>query len=138
MEPRIGLLPFNQKTYFRWGAKSSSGGAVEKHNHSSLFIDKRCKIRSFNHKKLSRKKGGSLRGRGWKYGSGFVDGVFPVLSPIAEKILNFVQKEVNPNIIWTALDTLPTTHTTWDDIVNVAVQLRLNKLWDPIILVSYF
>lgn len=82
--------------------------------------------------------GGSLRGRGWKYGSGFVDGVFPVLSPIAEKILNFVQKEVNPNIIWTALDTLPTTHTTWDDIVNVAVQLRLNKLWDPIILVSYF
>lgn len=59
MEPRIGLLPFNQKTYFRWGAKSSSGGAVEKHNHSSLFIDKRCKIRSFNHKKLSRKKGNS-------------------------------------------------------------------------------
>jgi hypothetical protein len=77
-----------------------------------------------------------LRGQGWKYGSGFVDGIFPVLSPVAHQILNFVRKEVDPNIVWAALDTLPVTHETWDDLVNVAVQLRLNKQWDPIALVS--
>lgn len=76
-----------------------------------------------------------MRGQGWKYGSGFVDGIFPVLSPIAQKILKFVQKEVDLNTVWAALDTLPATHDTWDDIINVAVQLRLNKQWDPIVLV---
>lgn len=79
--------------------------------------------------------GGSMRGRGWKYGSGFVDGIFPVLSPVAQRILEFVQREVDANIVWDALRTLPVTHHTWDDLVNVAVQLRLNKCWDPIILV---
>lgn len=79
--------------------------------------------------------GGSLRGRGWKYGSGFVDGVFPVMSPTAQKMLEFLQKEVDRNRIWEVLDTLPASHTIWDDIINVAVQLRLNKQWDLIILV---
>lgn len=79
--------------------------------------------------------GGSLRGKGWKYGSGFVDGIFPVLSPIAQQILNFIQKEVDPNIVGAALDTLPATHAMWDDLINVAVQLRFNKQWDLIILV---
>ncbi|KAJ6417829.1 hypothetical protein OIU84_001249 [Salix udensis] len=58
---------------------------------------------------MSRKRCGSLRGQGWKYGSGFVDGIFPVLSPVTRQILNFVRK-------------------------NVAVQLSLNKQWDPIAL----
>lgn len=73
-----------------------------------------------------------MRGRGWKYGSGFVDGVFPVLSPIAQQILKFLQHEVDFDIICDSLDTLPPTHATWDDLINVAVQLRLNKQWDPI------
>lgn len=77
-----------------------------------------------------------MRGQGWKYGSGFVDGIFPVLSPVAHQILNFVRKEVDPNNVWDALDTLPVTHETWDDLINVAVQLRLNKQWDPITLVG--
>ena len=79
--------------------------------------------------------GGSLRGRGWKYGSGFVDGIFPVMSPIAQQILDFVQKEERSNRIWGSLDSLSPNHTTWDDIINVAVQLRLNKQWDAIVLV---
>lgn len=79
--------------------------------------------------------GGSLRGKGWKYGSGFVDGIFPVLSPTAQQILRFVQREVDSNTIWDAFDSLPPTHATWDDLINVSVQLRLNKKWDPIVLV---
>lgn len=79
--------------------------------------------------------GGSLRGKGWKYGSGFVDGIFPVLSPIAQQILHFVQKEVDFNNICESFDSLPPSHATWDDLINVSVQLRLNKKWDPIILV---
>lgn len=80
--------------------------------------------------------GGSLRSRGWKYGSGFVDGIFPVLSPAAQQILNFVQKEMDIDRMWSSLDTLPLTNDTWDDLINVAVQLRLNKQWDAIIKVS--
>lgn len=79
--------------------------------------------------------GGSLRGRGWKYGSGFVDGVFPVMSPTGQQILDLVQKEVDKSSIWEILDTLPASHTIWDDIINVTVQLRLNKQWGSIILV---
>lgn len=82
--------------------------------------------------------GGSLRGQGWKYGSGFVDGIFPVLSPMAQQILKFVQKEEDVNRIQSSLDTLPPTNTTWDDIITVLVQLRLNKEWDPIIVVRTF
>lgn len=80
--------------------------------------------------------GGSLRGQGWKYGSGFVDGVFPVMSPTAQQIFEFVQKVVDVDRFRGSLDTLPPTHTTWDDLITVAVQLRLSKKWDPIILVS--
>ena len=79
--------------------------------------------------------GGSLRGRGWKYGSGFVDGIFPVLSPIALQILDFAQNDIDPNQLWGSLDTLPASHTTWDDIINVVVQLRFKKKWDSIVLV---
>lgn len=80
--------------------------------------------------------GGSLRGRGWKYGSGFVDGIFPVMSPTAHKILDLVQKEECSGSIWDSLDRLSPNHTTWDDIINVAVQLRLNKQWDALVLVN--
>ena len=56
--------------------------------------------------------GGSLRGQGWKYGSGFMDGIFPVLSPDAQQILNFMKKETDVNKGWDALSSLPPTHTT--------------------------
>lgn len=79
--------------------------------------------------------GGSLRGRGWTHGSGFIDGVLPVLSPIAQEILRFVQKQTDPTKMWVSLDTLSPTHAIWDDIINVVVQLRINKQWDSITLV---
>ncbi|KAJ0041074.1 hypothetical protein Pint_26545 [Pistacia integerrima] len=133
---RILIEPRSCKSDFRCRANSSSSGvSIQKYNPDGFFIDKNGKLRSFNHKKLSRKRCGSLRGKGWKYGSGFVDGIFPVLSPIAQQILQFVQKEVNFNNICDSFDTLPPTHATWDDLINVAVQLRLNKRWDPIIFV---
>ena len=58
-----------------------------------------------------------------------------MLSPIAQQIFSFIQKEVDPSIVWAAFDTLPAAHDTWDDLINVAVQLRLNKQWDLILLV---
>ncbi|KAH8492612.1 hypothetical protein H0E87_021994, partial [Populus deltoides] len=121
--------------HFRRREKNSSNGDVKKWKSDRVYIDKHGKWRIFDHKKMSRKRCGSLRGQGWKYGSGFVDGIFPVLSPVAHQILNFVRKEVDPNNVWAALDTLPVTHETWDDLINVAVQLRLNKQWDPIALI---
>ncbi|KAJ4825732.1 hypothetical protein Tsubulata_035305 [Turnera subulata] len=131
---RIFIAQRSYKTDYICRAKSSGPDGIEKYKHTGLYIDKRGKWRSFDRKKLSRERCGTLRGKGWKYGSGFVDGIFPVLSPIAQKILQFVQKEVDPNTVWGALDTLPPTHATWDDLINVAVQLRLNKKWDPIVL----
>ncbi|GKU92651.1 hypothetical protein SLEP1_g6354 [Rubroshorea leprosula] len=128
--------PRSCKTGFRCKARDSRGVAIEKWKRDGVYIDKQGKLRTFNHKKLSRKRCGSLRGQGWKYGSGFVDGIFPVLSPIAQQILNFLQKEVDPNRIWGSFDTLPSTHATWDDLINVAVQLRLNKKWDAIMLIG--
>lgn len=77
--------------------------------------------------------GGSLRGRGWKYGSGFVDGIFPVLSPTAQEILDFLEKGVESEGIWSSLDKFPATLDLWDDIFTVAVQLRMRKKWDSII-----
>lgn len=76
-----------------------------------------------------------MRGRGWKYGSGFVDGIFPVLSPTGQRILEFVQRQENngEEIIWSSLDSLPASLSNWDEIVNVAVQLRIRKHWDSII-----
>lgn len=88
--------------------------------------------------KLSLRPGGSLRGRGWKYGSGFVDGIFPVLGPLAQQIMDFVREEVDYMGLWDSLDMLPATNSTWDDIISVAVQLRLNKKWGPIILVGIY
>ncbi|XP_019242241.1 PREDICTED: pentatricopeptide repeat-containing protein At2g35130-like, partial [Nicotiana attenuata] len=129
-EPRIS------KGGFRWKAKDSNNVPIEKWKQDSIFIDRRGRFRHFDHKKVSRKRCGSLRGRGWKYGSGFVDGIFPVLSPIAQQILTFVKKERDPERIWSSLDTLRPTNDTWDDIINVAVQLRINKQWDLIILVK--
>ncbi|PHT34004.1 Pentatricopeptide repeat-containing protein [Capsicum baccatum] len=130
---------------------------VKKWNQDSIFIDKRDIFRHVDHKKISQKicrsmysgssfismflspdsnycAGGSLRGRGWKYGSGFVDGIFPVLSPIAQQILTFIEKEKYLERIWSSLDTLRPTNHTWDDLINVAVQLRINKQWNLIIL----
>jgi len=86
--------------------------------------------------KWYRHAGGAIKGRGWKYGSGFVDGVSPVLSPMAQDILEFVQKGTDVAKIWESLDKIPPAHDLWDDIVNVAVQLRLNRQWEPIITVS--
>ncbi|KAM0880645.1 hypothetical protein ACQ4PT_033436 [Festuca glaucescens] len=83
----------------------------------------------------ARRRAGAMRGRGWKYGSGFVDGVFPVLSPMAQDILELVQKGTDVAKVWESLDSIPATHNLWDDILNVAVQLRLNRQWDPIITV---
>jgi hypothetical protein len=51
-----------------------------------------------------------MRGRGWKYGSGFVDGVFPVLSPMTKDILDFVHKVTDTTKIWESLDKIPPTH----------------------------
>lgn len=81
--------------------------------------------------------GGAIKGRGWKYGSGFVDGVFPVLSPMAQDVLELVQtRGTDAASVWESLDKIPQAHDLWDDIVNVAVQLRLNRQWEPIITVS--
>ncbi|KAL0721065.1 hypothetical protein Bca4012_035664 [Brassica carinata] len=112
-----------------------NGGIVKSCKKEGFVIDERGKLKRFNRKKLSRRRCGSLRGRGWKYGSGFVDGIFPVLSPIAQKILSFIQRETDPEKVADVLGTLPSTHASWDDLINVAVQLRLNKKWDPIVLV---
>ncbi|KAL5731417.1 hypothetical protein ACHQM5_004146 [Ranunculus cassubicifolius] len=134
-ESTCGRHFFSYSTGFTCRVKQDSSGTYEKSNRDSLFLDKRGKLESFNDKKLSRKKGGTLKGRGWKYGSGFVDGVFPVLSPISQQILSFLQKEVDIETVWGSLDTLPLTHATWDDLINIVVQLRLNKKWNLIVLV---
>ncbi|KAF7129640.1 hypothetical protein RHSIM_Rhsim10G0148300 [Rhododendron simsii] len=129
------VRPRSCKTDFICRANKSDEEPIQKFKRDSLYIDKHGKFRHFNHKKVSRKKGGSLRGQGWKYGSGFVDGIFPVLSPMAQQILKFVQKEEDVNRIHDSLGTLPPTNTTWDDIISGLVQLRLNKDWDQIIVV---
>ncbi|KAM0880643.1 hypothetical protein ACQ4PT_033436 [Festuca glaucescens] len=106
-----------------------------KKKYDGAYIDKDGEARTFDRKKISRKRTGAMRGRGWKYGSGFVDGVFPVLSPMAQDILELVQKGTDVAKVWESLDSIPATHNLWDDILNVAVQLRLNRQWDPIITV---
>lgn len=116
-----------------WKSNDSSGVALKKFKKDSVYIDKTGNLRNFNHKKLSRKKCGSLRGRGWKFGSGFVDGIFPVLSPTALKILEYLQKEVDSERIWGSLDKLPPSLDAWDDVLTVSVQLRMRKQWDSII-----
>lgn len=121
------------KSHSRWKVKCLKVRASEKIKRDNIYVDKRGKLRSFNNKKLSRKRGGGLRGRGWKFGSGFIDGIFPVLSPLAQKIIELLEKEADSNRIWASLDTLPQTHSTWDDIINVAVQLRMKKKWDLIV-----
>lgn len=77
-----------------------------------------------------------MRGQGWKYGSGFVDGIFPVLSPVAQGFLNFVQNEPDKTRICSSLDNLAPTNTTWDDLISIIVRLRLKKQWESIVLVS--
>uniref|UniRef100_A0A453NKF0 PROP1-like PPR domain-containing protein n=1 Tax=Aegilops tauschii subsp. strangulata TaxID=200361 RepID=A0A453NKF0_AEGTS len=114
-------------------ANSSRYGERKNRKHPGAYIDKDGEARTFDRKKISRKRGGAMRGRGWKYGSGFVDGVFPVLSPMAQDILELVQKGTDTAKVWQALDNVPPTHALWDDVLNVAVQLRLSRQWDPII-----
>ncbi|WVY97481.1 hypothetical protein V8G54_029632 [Vigna mungo] len=119
-----------------WKANDSSSVALEKFKRDSVYIDRNGKLRNFNHKKVSRKKCNKLlkhEGRGWKYGSGFVDGIFPVLSPTAQEILDFLEKGVESEGIWSSLDKFPATLDLWDDIFTVAVQLRMRKKWDSII-----
>ncbi|KAF5784708.1 putative Zinc finger, MIZ-type, Zinc finger, RING/FYVE/PHD-type [Helianthus annuus] len=127
------IYPRSCKCKYEKAPGSSDAHPKEKFKRDSLYINDQGKFKHFNHKKVSRKRGGSLRGQGWKYGSGFVDGIFPLLSPDAQQILNFMKKEMDLNRVCDALSSLPPTHTTWDDIISVAVQLRLNKRWDPII-----
>lgn len=74
-----------------------------------------------------------MRGKGWKFGSGFVDGIFPVLSPTALQILDYLQKEGDTERIWCSLDKLPPSLDAWDDVLTVSVQLRIRKQWDSII-----
>jgi myo-inositol-1(or 4)-monophosphatase len=54
---------------------------------------------------------------------------------MAQDILELVQKGTDVAKVWESLDSIPATHSLWDDILNVAVQLRLNRQWDPIITV---
>ncbi|KAA0043186.1 pentatricopeptide repeat-containing protein [Cucumis melo var. makuwa] len=131
----IYLQPGCCGSNFRCTVKCGDSEVVEKSRRDGLYVDKQGKFRSFNRKRLSRKRCGSLRGRGWKYGSGFVDGIFPVLGPLAQQIMEFLREEVDYMGLWDSLDTLPATNSTWDDIISVAVQLRLNKKWGPIILI---
>ncbi|CAN1281957.1 Pentatricopeptide repeat-containing protein At2g35130 [Linum perenne] len=133
---------FSSAANFRCNAKKSATATddanetAEKSRRESLYLDKHGKWRSFTPRKISRKRCGSLRGRGWKYGSGFVDGIFPVMSPTSQQILKLVQEEeVEDTAVWKALDNLLPTHDTWDDLIDVAVQLRLNKQWHPIVLI---
>jgi myo-inositol-1(or 4)-monophosphatase len=55
---------------------------------------------------------------------------------MAQDILELVQKGTDVAKVWESLDSIPATHSLWDDILNVAVQLRLNRQWDPIITVG--
>lgn len=52
----IFVAPRSCKFDVRWKGKSSNGRAVEKSKGDGLYIDKRGKFRSFNNKKLSRKR----------------------------------------------------------------------------------
>ncbi|XP_045790156.1 pentatricopeptide repeat-containing protein At2g35130-like isoform X2 [Trifolium pratense] len=127
IEPRCCINESERKS------NDSSGVALKKFKKDSVYIDKNGKLRNFNHKKLSRKTCGSMRGRGWKFGSGFVDGIFPVLSPTAQLMLEYLQKEVDSERIWGSLDKLPPSLDAWDDVLTVSVQLRMRKKWDSII-----
>lgn len=122
-----------QGTSLRDAEVNSYSYGERKKKYDGAYIDKDGASRTFDRKKMSRKRGGAMRGRGWKYGSGFVDGVFPVLSPMAQDILALVQKGTDVAKVWESLDNIPATHSLWDDILNVAVQLRLNRQWDPIV-----
>lgn len=60
-----------------------------------------------------------------------------MLSPMAQDVLELVQtRGTDAASVWESLDKIPQAHDLWDDIVNVAVQLRLNRQWEPIITVS--
>ncbi|XP_059439194.1 uncharacterized protein LOC132171809 isoform X1 [Corylus avellana] len=92
----IFIDPRSYKSSFKCIAKNSSSEAVAKSKH----VAKNSSVEAFakskreglymtnvaNGQALIPRSclGGSLRGRGWKYGSGFVDEIFPVLSPIAQ------------------------------------------------------
>ncbi|GJW60651.1 pentatricopeptide repeat-containing protein [Tanacetum coccineum] len=116
------IYPRSCDCNYRWTAKSSSDAQrSQKFKRDSLYIDKQGKLTSFNHKKVSRKRGGSLRGQGWKYGSGFVDGIFPVLSPDAQQIFQLQEKEKRCKFSMQCSysPSSPAHITTWDDIISV-------------------
>ena len=101
------------------GRKSYSGTA-DRGNYDHICIDKRQRPRTINPKKLSRKKK--------------VNSVFLLLCSQPNGSANSeIRDEVNTERIWSSLETLPPTRNLWDDLVNVAVELRLNKQWDPVV-----
>ncbi|CAN0855060.1 Proteasome subunit alpha type-2-A [Linum grandiflorum] len=124
---------------FRCKAKKSdtatstpTGTGTGNARRESLHLDKHGKWRSFAPRKVSRKRCGSLRGKGWKYGSGFVDGIFPVMSPTAQQILQLVQEEgVADNAIWSGLDNLLPSNDTWDDLVNICQWMLYRSTFKP-------
>uniref|UniRef100_A0A6N2MJX1 Disease resistance R13L4/SHOC-2-like LRR domain-containing protein n=1 Tax=Salix viminalis TaxID=40686 RepID=A0A6N2MJX1_SALVM len=113
--PNLELLSLDEVGVRRLDAGFLGTEEVENANINEGEI---ARVTAFPKLKTLRIWSGSLRGQGWKYGSGFVDGIFPVLSPVAHQILNFVRKEVDLNNVWAALDTLPVTHETWDDLIK--------------------
>jgi hypothetical protein len=91
------------KSSFKCIAKNSSAEAISKSKPEGLYIDKRGKWRGFNPKKLSRQRSNAKLYTHiyvlqsiqifdasyfyrwlFKYGSDFVDRIFPVLSRIAQ------------------------------------------------------
>lgn len=45
---------------------------------------------------------------------------------MAQQILEYVRREVDADKVWASFDRLPPTHNLWDDLISIAVQLRLS------------
>ena len=83
--------------------------------------------------------GGARKGKGWIQGSDLVDNSVPlVLSPRAFALLRLVRRESNADAIWSILDMSAPSHDTWDDIINVIVQLKRDRDWGRSIMVIWF
>eukprot|EP00250_Pteridium_aquilinum_P007340 c17085_g1_i1 orf=699-1937(-) len=88
-----------------------------------------CKIYPLR-KKSSRKRGGARKSRGWIHGTDLVDDSVPiVLSSRAFALAKLVRQETSREAIWKILDLSSPTHDTWDDIINVIVQLKRERDW---------
>ena len=58
-----------------------------------------------------------------------------VLSPRAFALLRLVRRESDADAIWSILDMSAPSHDTWDDIINVIVQLKHDHDWGRSIMV---